>query len=269
MKQFYYADGQSHMGPFTIAQLKDTKISKDTLVWFEGIDHWVRAAEVEELKDLFKAMPPPLPVAPPPIRKPTEYSRASSNEPRSYKKIVIAGIAIVALLIVGSFSFYKPGTNNTDTTTDEELQETDAWNNFEGNLKPGNTSTNLPVQRANYTPPPKPREKTAEELRAELYQKEKKRPMQYLSETHTLSYRVFSGKDQISGDIYNSATMATFKDIVLTLVYTTNTGTELGRENFTVYKYCYPGSSTSYLIRTHTPDGTRRIGVAVSGALAE
>ncbi len=62
----YFAaiDGQQ-AGPFDAAALKDQirtgKVSKDTLVWAEGMAEWSAAEKVEAVAKLFSAAPPPLP----------------------------------------------------------------------------------------------------------------------------------------------------------------------------------------------------------------
>lgn len=116
---------------------------------------------------------------------------------------------------------------------------------------------------------PKPRQKTEEELREELHQKEMKRPKDHLSVSYKLNYKVFSGKDEIIGKIYNSASMATFKDIVLTVVYSTETETELYREDYVVYDYVYSNSEIPFNIKTYSPSGTKRIGVYIKSAKGE
>lgn len=112
-------------------------------------------------------------------------------------------------------------------------------------------------------------QKTTSDLRDELYEKEKKRPKDYLSVDYDLNYKVLSGKDEIIGTIYNNATTATFKDIVLTVKYFTSTDTELYKENFIVYEYVYPGSSSSFNLKTYSPEGTKKIGVYVKSATGE
>lgn len=114
-----------------------------------------------------------------------------------------------------------------------------------------------------------PREKTPEELRQELIEKEKQNPLDYLTVTYSLDYKVFSGKDVIKGTIYNSATMATFKDVTLRVSYSTGTDTELGSENFVVYKYVTANSSANFEIKTYSPSATKKIGVTVVSAVAE
>jgi len=110
------------------------------------------------------------------------------------------------------------------------------------------------------------RVKTESDLRNELESKEKRNPKTYLSVDYDLNYRLFSGKDEIKGTIYNSATMATFKDVILTVTYSSNTGTKLYSENFVVYDFIYPGSSTDFNIKTYSPEGTKQIGVKIKSA---
>ena len=60
MKQYYYAENDHQLGPFTIEELKSKKIKKSTLVWTDGMDDWATAVTVEELKDIIISEPPPL-----------------------------------------------------------------------------------------------------------------------------------------------------------------------------------------------------------------
>jgi hypothetical protein len=113
------------------------------------------------------------------------------------------------------------------------------------------------------------RVKTESDLRNELESKEKRNPKTYLSVDYNLNYRLFSGKDEIKGTIYNSATIATFKDVILTVTYSSNTGTNLYSENFVVYDFIYPGSSTDFNIKTYSPEGTKQIGVKIKSATPE
>lgn len=55
MKNYFYIDKttQQQKGPFTPEQLKALNIQPDTMVWSTGMDNWVEANTVEELKNLF------------------------------------------------------------------------------------------------------------------------------------------------------------------------------------------------------------------------
>lgn len=60
MKKFYVHDGDTKQGPFDFTQLKQQNISKDTLVWHEGLTEWAVAGKVDDLKELFTPEPPAL-----------------------------------------------------------------------------------------------------------------------------------------------------------------------------------------------------------------
>ena len=57
MKQYYYSDGQQQIGPISKDELKLKGITKETLVWCEGLSNWTKAGEIEDLADLFPNIP--------------------------------------------------------------------------------------------------------------------------------------------------------------------------------------------------------------------
>jgi membrane protease subunit (stomatin/prohibitin family) len=63
--QFYAAIEGQKKGPLDIATLQQYvqsgQLTKQTLVWRQGMDNWKAAEQVEELKNMFGAKPPPLP----------------------------------------------------------------------------------------------------------------------------------------------------------------------------------------------------------------
>lgn len=61
MKHYFYSDGEKQKGPFTFEQLKNENIKKETLIWFEGLDDWKPAKEIQELDEIFELIPPPIP----------------------------------------------------------------------------------------------------------------------------------------------------------------------------------------------------------------
>ena len=64
IKLYLAIDGKQE-GPFNKAELTDLiakgRFTRDTLVWKQGMPGWLKAAEVDDVKDLFGAVPPPLP----------------------------------------------------------------------------------------------------------------------------------------------------------------------------------------------------------------
>ncbi len=120
MKKFYYTDGTNTFGPFTIQELSQKSLSKDTYIWYEGMDNWKKAGELHELDSLFaprQITPPPIKppgLRPPPItRQPAAmhqtYGYAQKpNAPKKSNKLLIGVLAIglpvailVALLLTG------------------------------------------------------------------------------------------------------------------------------------------------------------------------
>lgn len=61
MKKYYYTDGANSFGPFTLEELQEKKIGRETKIWFEGSADWQPAGNLPELFDLFKSVPPPIP----------------------------------------------------------------------------------------------------------------------------------------------------------------------------------------------------------------
>ncbi|NVO19779.1 MAG: CD225/dispanin family protein [Bacteroidetes bacterium] len=58
MKKYHYSDGKDTFGPFTIEELKEKEISRETLVWFPEIIEWTPAGALPELNILFTTAPP-------------------------------------------------------------------------------------------------------------------------------------------------------------------------------------------------------------------
>ena len=60
-EQFYIAENGQKRGPFTFEEMKTKNVTKETLVWTEGLDSWTKAEHIALLKDILRKTPPPLP----------------------------------------------------------------------------------------------------------------------------------------------------------------------------------------------------------------
>lgn len=60
MIKYFYSKGMDNFGPFTIDELKEKGITRETMVWFQGLGEWKKADTVQELNDLFALIPPPI-----------------------------------------------------------------------------------------------------------------------------------------------------------------------------------------------------------------
>lgn len=58
MKKYFYSNGTNSFGPFTIEELKEKGITRETKVWFQELIVWKPAGEVPELAEIFKLVPP-------------------------------------------------------------------------------------------------------------------------------------------------------------------------------------------------------------------
>ena len=60
MKKYFYTDGTNNFGPFTLEELREKNITRETKVWFQELGTWKPAGAVPELTDIFKLVPPPV-----------------------------------------------------------------------------------------------------------------------------------------------------------------------------------------------------------------
>lgn len=74
-KFFIHFQGQQ-LGPFSLEELKQKGITRNTMVWFDGLPEWKEAKDVYELSDLFRNQPPP-------FEKNTTHSNINSESATS------------------------------------------------------------------------------------------------------------------------------------------------------------------------------------------
>lgn len=111
MKKYYIHNGTEQQGPFSLEELKDLKINQDTMIWFEGAENWQKANEVNELREFFKSIPPPIQnlnsSAPPPFiaNKPKEKENniQENTSKKSSNYYILGGITL--FLIIGIWSY--------------------------------------------------------------------------------------------------------------------------------------------------------------------
>ncbi|OMH36151.1 SPFH domain-containing protein [Motiliproteus sp. MSK22-1] len=64
-KMFHVAVNGQSQGPMALSEMKSLvskgSLTRESLVWCEGMSNWAKATEVDEVKSLFASMPPPLP----------------------------------------------------------------------------------------------------------------------------------------------------------------------------------------------------------------
>ncbi len=91
MTKYYIHDGTSQQGPFQIEDLKQRAISKNTLIWCEGMTEWTTAGTVAELQSIFASSPPP------PLKQ------NESREKKNNRAGMIAGLTLLGVLALIGF----------------------------------------------------------------------------------------------------------------------------------------------------------------------
>ncbi len=129
MKKFYiHKDGQQQ-GPFTTDELKEHQITRDTMTWYEGAGNWEKAEEIEDLKELFVSIPPPLQpnplIAPPPFvdkAVKTGTQLKVETQPKKNNKPLIVIISILLLVIIGTIIYVNQQAKRARIETEIQQQ---------------------------------------------------------------------------------------------------------------------------------------------------
>jgi hypothetical protein len=74
--EYHYTEGGANFGPFSLEQLKQQPINRNTLIWYTGLPAWKPVYEIPELASWFGA--PPV-QGPPPVNQPYGQSAAQKQ----------------------------------------------------------------------------------------------------------------------------------------------------------------------------------------------
>lgn len=117
MKRYYTHTGEEQQGPYDLEELKAKKITKQTMIWFEGIDEWKKAGDIPELQGAFEVTPPPFTTkaTPPPPPKPKAEQKPKAEEPKptvggglwKITKNAVLLILIITIVVIGLNVIYR------------------------------------------------------------------------------------------------------------------------------------------------------------------
>lgn len=121
------------------------------------------------------------------------------------------------------------------------------------------------------------RQKTPAELRIELQIQENDNPLQYLKLENTTMERnkikeagLFSSAKYdgylITGQVKNSATMAKYKDLKVTIELYSQTKTVIESKSFVIYEYYEPNSTKDFSLKIDVPNAMKSFGTFLIGA---
>lgn len=230
---FIYVNGK-RQGPFTLHDLREKNITAHTPIWKDGMKTWTEAHKIKELDGIYETKPPPFVNSDKQHsdydNRPTAFATATEKTGYSIGKFLGLGGLLILVIIITFFIVYKSQ----------------------------NAGPNSPLR-------PFAREKTPEELKAELRIKENQTPTSYINHEGTWRKNLL-GETVLEGTLSNKATIANFKDIVLNVVWMSKTNTDLKSENFVVYDFVRPGQSIKYKIKTYAPSAVANIRVGVASA---
>lgn len=222
MSQYYLHDGEMQLGPFTIEELKTKEINKDTPVWKDGMQDWVKADNLPELAALLKSPPPAYKSGPPPVTR-TELPVYPSRK----KNYTIPLLLLLIVLGFGGYYLWESNKSSSGKAYDNNSIEYNPGNNINDN------------------------EKSPEELKEDLAQKEQENPGEYLVIKNATFRRNLIGEIVIEGKIKNTATVAGFKDIVIEASFLAPSGTVLDRKEFTRYEKLGPGYEVGFKFKAN------------------
>ena len=291
MKKYYIHNGVGQVGPFDKSELVKEGVDKETPIWFESLKDWTTIGEVEELSDLFLNKPPEfkgsIKVAQTPLFKKEEKATSVINKDVPFFKTIfnkknrIAIIAIGLIMVgVASLTTWFIHQNTIDKEKVREVQEQAAKIEEEAAQKAQEAAQkehDLDSVKL------KEQQKTPQELEEELLAKEQHNPKKYLSvygnmkenKVQTRSADLFHHSEYrtdgyiINGFINNSASVANFKDVVITLTFYTQTQTILEQTNFTVLKYCPPHTRTPFDYKVFPVQGSANYRMEVKKASSD
>jgi hypothetical protein len=113
MKKYFYTDGIDKIGPFSIEELKQQNLTRETKVWYYGLENWTPLFEIDELKTISNQIPPALKgKLPNEVQQSIEESNAINknvtiNQPSKKRKLLKRSIVLSLIaFIVLSLSYF-------------------------------------------------------------------------------------------------------------------------------------------------------------------
>jgi hypothetical protein len=230
MKKYYLHDGQVQAGPFSIEELKQKNVHTVTPIWYEGLSNWTTAGKVEELAELFSATTPPPFATPPPIQNvvASTYTPVEYPEYQEKKRSSLTPILIVILLVCGAFA---------------------AYNFIDKNPKAPDAALEA-VHEAVMTPE----------------EKERAYPSNYLSASGQFRENFWGNKFSIEGNVRNTSTVTTYKDIVVRVDFLSETETVLSSVEHTIYEYFPAHSTQAFKLKVDKPSNCKSISLGIVSA---
>ena len=123
MRKYFHTNGIEKFGPFSFDDLKEQKLTRETKIWYYGLNKWTALSEIEELKSFFNSIPPPINTT-----KEIEINEKFDEVPlileskrnttkHNYKRWIISISALLFLILIICFMW----NNRSDRQLYDEL----------------------------------------------------------------------------------------------------------------------------------------------------
>jgi hypothetical protein len=113
-----------------------------------------------------------------------------------------------------------------------------------------------------------PNSQTYEEQKMSIQEIEKTNPLNFLTADGTYNQNFWGDILKIHGMVHNKATVANYKDVVVEIIYLSQTDTELKRENYVIYDFFNANSSKAFELKVNRPSPCKKLNWSVVGATA-
>ena len=128
MKKYFYTNGKDKIGPFSFEELKEQKLSRETKVWFYGLDKWTSLSEIEELKSIAYSIPPRLKFPEPQktiqeadIKKTAPSQKKIAKNNSKSKRNLKKGVFITFLILLVIVVIYFIGNNQKENKLYQDI----------------------------------------------------------------------------------------------------------------------------------------------------
>jgi hypothetical protein len=219
MISYYIHNGVDKEGPFDIATLRSKGLKQNTPVWWEGLADWTEAAQVEGLRDLFSGPPPFEKKEPPKVATPETKQADPKAREEESNRKIGHYMRLTGVVILLALGVYFGLAY---------VQSTSRTSTYEDKVM------------------------TVEEI-------ERANPRDFLDASGTWNENFWGNKLKVQGTVTSSATVATYKDVVIKVTYYSATRTVLGTQSYVLYKYVPPRSTIKFDWTLDRPKNCERL----------
>lgn len=120
MKKYYIEINGLQSEALSFEELKTKDITKETLIWFEGLTEWSKAGSIDELAELFKSIPPPIhKVNPPTLKQDYHKDEEKQSFLSNNTNKVLLGVFSIIVFVVLIYSFSDKTQVDTQNATQQ------------------------------------------------------------------------------------------------------------------------------------------------------